>query len=120
MAMLEQFPFRIRGFHSDNGSEFINHRVAELLNKLMVRDTMGELATIAGFGSRPQGGNHNRDAGSASARQDRHGGSAGNAEGQAKAICRFSAEEDRLTERVPSPEAAGTGVLPQTPPGEAP
>ena len=25
-AMLSQFPFRIRGFHSDNGSEFINHR----------------------------------------------------------------------------------------------
>jgi hypothetical protein len=23
-AMLEQFPFVIRGFHSDNGSEFIN------------------------------------------------------------------------------------------------
>ena len=28
-AMLEQFPFRIRGFHSDNGSEFINHTVAD-------------------------------------------------------------------------------------------
>ena len=27
-AMLEQFPFHIRGFHSDNGSEFINHTVA--------------------------------------------------------------------------------------------
>jgi hypothetical protein len=24
-AMLAQFPFRLRGFHSDNGSEFINH-----------------------------------------------------------------------------------------------
>ena len=24
-AMLHQFPFRILGFHSDNGSEFINH-----------------------------------------------------------------------------------------------
>lgn len=33
-AMLEQFPFRIRGFHSDNGSEVINHTVAKLLNKL--------------------------------------------------------------------------------------
>jgi transposase InsO family protein len=39
MAMLEQFPFRIRGFHSDNGSEFINHRVAELLNKLLIEQT---------------------------------------------------------------------------------
>lgn len=37
--MLEQFPFPIRGFHSDNGSEFINHRVAELLNKLLAEQT---------------------------------------------------------------------------------
>lgn len=33
-AILAQFPFRIRGFHSDNESEFINHAVARLLNKL--------------------------------------------------------------------------------------
>ncbi len=26
-AMLHRFPFRILGFHSDNGSEFINHEV---------------------------------------------------------------------------------------------
>jgi hypothetical protein len=38
-AMLAQFPFRIRGFHSDNGSEFINHKVANLLNKLLVEQT---------------------------------------------------------------------------------
>lgn len=38
-AMLRQFPFRIRGFHSDNGSEFINHTVAKLLNKLLVEQT---------------------------------------------------------------------------------
>jgi transposase InsO family protein len=38
-AMLQQFPFRIRGFHSDNGSEFINHTVANLLNKLLVEQT---------------------------------------------------------------------------------
>jgi transposase InsO family protein len=38
-AMLAQFPFRILGFHSDNGSEFINYRVAELLNKLLVEQT---------------------------------------------------------------------------------
>jgi hypothetical protein len=30
-AMLRQFPFRILGFHSGNGSEFINHTVAKLL-----------------------------------------------------------------------------------------
>ncbi len=38
-AMLEQFPFRIRGFHSDNGSEFINYTVARLLNKLLIEQT---------------------------------------------------------------------------------
>jgi len=30
---LGQFPLRIYGFHSDNGSAFINHTVAKLLNK---------------------------------------------------------------------------------------
>jgi hypothetical protein len=38
-AILAQFPFRIRGFHSDNGSEFINQTVAKLLNKLMIEQT---------------------------------------------------------------------------------
>lgn len=38
-AMLTQFPFRIHGFHSDNGSEFINHTVAKLLNKLLIEQT---------------------------------------------------------------------------------
>jgi transposase InsO family protein len=38
-AMMEQFPFLILGFHSDNGSEFINHTVANLLNKLLVEQT---------------------------------------------------------------------------------
>lgn len=37
--MLEQFPFRLRGFHSDNGSEFINYTVNRLLNKLLVEQT---------------------------------------------------------------------------------
>jgi hypothetical protein len=35
-AMLHQFPFRILGFHCDNGSEFLNHKVVQLLNKLLV------------------------------------------------------------------------------------
>ena len=39
VAMLRQFPFRIRGFHSDNGSEFINQTVARLLNKLLIEQT---------------------------------------------------------------------------------
>ena len=38
-SMLAQFPFKIRGFHSDNGSEFINHNVAGMLKKLLVEQT---------------------------------------------------------------------------------
>jgi transposase InsO family protein len=38
-AMLHQFPFRILGFHCDNGSEFLNHQVARLLNKLLAEFT---------------------------------------------------------------------------------
>ncbi len=35
-ALIGRFPFDILGFHSDNGSEFINHRVTALLEKLRV------------------------------------------------------------------------------------
>jgi transposase InsO family protein len=35
-AMLHQFPFRLRGFHADNGSEYINYQVAGLLEKLLI------------------------------------------------------------------------------------
>ena len=38
-TMLLQFPFVIRGFHSDNGSEFVNRIVAQLLNKMLIRFT---------------------------------------------------------------------------------
>jgi IS30 family transposase len=38
-SMLAGFPFVLRGFHSDNGSEFINQTVAKLLNKLLIRFT---------------------------------------------------------------------------------
>ena len=38
-SMLAEFPFVIRGFHSDNGSEFVNHIVARLLNKMLIRFT---------------------------------------------------------------------------------
>jgi len=37
--MLDQFPFKIHGFHSDNGSEFINHNVATMLKKLLIEQT---------------------------------------------------------------------------------
>ncbi|WP_419935247.1 integrase [Candidatus Palauibacter sp.] len=30
------FPFRVEGFHADNGSEYINHRVARMLEKLHI------------------------------------------------------------------------------------
>jgi transposase InsO family protein len=38
-ALLEQFPFLIINFHSDNGSEFINRQVAEMLNRMMIKQT---------------------------------------------------------------------------------
>ena len=38
-SLLEDFPFVILGFHADNGSEYINHTVARLLNKLRVEFT---------------------------------------------------------------------------------
>jgi hypothetical protein len=37
--LLELFPFIIVNFHSDNGSEYINHTVAFLLNKLTIEQT---------------------------------------------------------------------------------
>jgi len=37
--MLASFPFTILGFHSDNGSEYVNRRVAELLQKLFIEFT---------------------------------------------------------------------------------
>jgi len=36
---INQFPFKIINFHSDNGSEYINKTVASLLNKLVVSQT---------------------------------------------------------------------------------
>jgi transposase InsO family protein len=37
--MLAQFPFRLLGFHADNGAEYVNHTVARLLEKLRVEFT---------------------------------------------------------------------------------
>ena len=37
--VIAQFPFVIEGFHSDNGSEYINHKVAKLLEKLRIEQT---------------------------------------------------------------------------------
>jgi hypothetical protein len=38
LTLLDSFPFVIKGFHSDNGSESINHQVAKLLNKLLIEE----------------------------------------------------------------------------------
>lgn len=37
--ILEQYPFTIIEFHADNGSEYINHTVARMLNKLLIKLT---------------------------------------------------------------------------------
>ena len=37
--VIAQFPFVVLGFHSDNGSEYINHQVAKLLEKLRIEQT---------------------------------------------------------------------------------
>ena len=37
--LMEQFPFPIRGFHSDNGSEYVNATVAKMLEKMRVEQT---------------------------------------------------------------------------------
>ena len=37
--ILDQYPFKLRGFHSDNGSEYINHKVAAMLEKLRIEQT---------------------------------------------------------------------------------
>jgi hypothetical protein len=37
--LLDTFPFTIKGFHTDNGSEYINKKVAKLLEKLRIEQT---------------------------------------------------------------------------------
>ena len=37
--MLSQFPFELHGFHSDNGSEYVNRDVASMLEKLRIEFT---------------------------------------------------------------------------------
>jgi len=37
--MLEQYPFKIIEFHTDNGSEYINHQLVSLLNRLLIKLT---------------------------------------------------------------------------------
>jgi transposase InsO family protein/transposase len=37
--LIDQFPFTIQNFHSDNGSEYINSRVAAMLERLLIKQT---------------------------------------------------------------------------------
>jgi len=37
--VMELFPFVIEGFQSDNGSEYINYKVAKILEKLRIEQT---------------------------------------------------------------------------------
>ena len=39
--IIANYPFRIINFHADNGSEYINQKVAEMLNKLLIKLTKG-------------------------------------------------------------------------------
>lgn len=39
IELLARFPFVILNFHSDNGSEYINYQVAEMLEKMMIDQT---------------------------------------------------------------------------------
>lgn len=39
LLMIKQYPFIIYEFHADNGSEYINRTVVELLNKLLIKLT---------------------------------------------------------------------------------
>ena len=39
LEILEQYPFKVLGFHADNGSEYVNRVVAALLNKLLIQLT---------------------------------------------------------------------------------
>ena len=37
--LFDKLPFEIAGFHSDNGREYVNNRVTELLEKLHIEIT---------------------------------------------------------------------------------
>ena len=37
--MMDPFPFGIHGFHSGNGSEYVNYQVAKLRKKLLIEQT---------------------------------------------------------------------------------
>jgi hypothetical protein len=99
-AMLEQFPFRIRAFHSDNGSEFINKTVAKLLDKLLVEQTK----------SRPR---HSNDNGMAETKNGwvirKHIGYGHIAASHAEAFDQFYREHFNPSEFSPALRCSGSG-----------
>ncbi len=68
-ALLPQFPFVVNGFHADNGSEYVNHRVAALLGRLHIgkftrsraRRFAGLVNAFAQLKSPPGASGHLRD-----------------------------------------------------------
>lgn len=51
--LLEGFPFDIRGFHSDSGSEYVNHEIARLLEKLRIEFTKSRPRNREGHNAKP-------------------------------------------------------------------
>ena len=94
--MLTQFPFEILGFHADNGSEYVNHKVARLLEKLRIEFTR----------SRPR---HSNDNGLAETKN----GAPGATKGPMVAPCARSSATSTSTAAMPrasTPTAANTSI----------
>ena len=95
-ALVGAFPFRVLGFHADNGSEYINHRVAAMLNKLHVEE----------FTKSPEAGHHLRATRRRGACRDRPGGRPGSPAGPQGALpARRQGAEPRSVIRPAAPSA---------------
>ena len=61
-ALLLMFPFPVLGFHADNGSEYINHRMVGLLQKLRVGEFTKSRARRSNDNAPVEGKNASRGA----------------------------------------------------------
>ena len=95
-ALLGSFPFVIEGFHADNGSEFVNHQVARLLNKLHI----GQFTR-----SRPRRSNDNALA------ESKNGSVVRKHFGHAHIPSRFATEVNEFAQHVLSPYLSKRSVL---------
>ena len=95
-ALLGSFPFIIEGFHADNGSEFVNHQVARLLNKLHI----GQFTR-----SRPRRSNDNALA------ESKNGSVVRKHFGHAHIPSRFATEVNEFAQHVLSPYLSKRSVL---------